>query len=189
MKNKKKQKIRQERINKIIYLTQKYARDWSAQYEALALKIIEAFYDTQLGEGIGFYEADARDDYSPDWQTWRNQDERVFWENMFALKFEPTRPQRFHPLSAFTFMDGLGRRFALPCYLLWELQGDDFSLNWYLSNPFYTENLPLNPQQQMVLYEFVQIMTERAHHQDCQVEDWQNVHTHLSAQFEHFRAT
>lgn len=186
MKNKKKQAIKQERINKIINLTQKYAEDWSAQHEELTLKIIEAFYDTELGDGIGFYEADARDDHSPDWQTWRNKDERIYWENMFALKFEKPYPQRFRPHSAFSFMDGLGRRFALPCYLLWELQGDDFSLDWYLSNPFYTENLPLNLQQQNVLYEFVQMMTERACHQDWKVEDWQQVHEHLSEKFEYF---
>lgn len=191
MKNKKKQAIRQKRIDSIMQIVRHHAQIWDTEREILAHKIIDAFYDTQLGNGIGFYEANAHDDYSPDWQMWRSKDERIYWEKILAMVNQNCPyPQQFHPMSAFTFMDNLGRHFALPCYLLWELQGRDYFTCYHLASAYSTNDLPLNKTQQIVLFEFVQFMSHlyQQNADDVNLAEWDKVHAHLSKQFMYFQA-
>ena len=112
--------------------------------------------------------ADCLDDYlnetDPEYRRFRAQDEREHWENvLFQGHLEDSLP-RFNPFSAISFMDGAGRRFALPYYLLWALQSPDHSaheiLSYALANDFHTNNLPLNPAQQRALYAAIAYLAE-----------------------------
>ncbi len=120
MKNKTKFTLRQNRIAAIVQQAKTGAAQWDEERGTLALQIIAAFFDTELGDGIGFYEADAIDDYMSGEERYAacQQDERVLWERNL------TAPKRvfcgngyaatFSPGSALSFMDGAGRRFACP---------------------------------------------------------------------------
>ena len=119
MKNKTKLALRQNRTAAIVQQVKTSVAQWSEERETLALQIIAAFFDTELGDGIGFYEANAIDDYMPYEERYaaRQQDERVLWErNLTALKRVSCGngyAAAFSPSSALSFMDGAGRR--LPC--------------------------------------------------------------------------
>lgn len=86
MKNKTKLALRQSRTAAIVQQAKTGAAQWDEERETLVLQITAAFFDTELGEGIGFYEADAIDDYMPYEERYaaRQQDERVLWERNLA---------------------------------------------------------------------------------------------------------
>lgn len=65
MKNKTKRALRQNRTTAIVQQAKTGAAQWDEERETLALQITAAFFDTELGDGIGFYEANAIDDYMP----------------------------------------------------------------------------------------------------------------------------
>lgn len=151
------------------------AAQWDEERETLARQIIAAFFDTELGDGIGFYEANAIDDYMPyeDRYAARQQDERVFWERNLAA------PERvfcgngytaaFSTSSALSFMDGAGRRFALPCYMLWALQDNPMTsdaLIFHLQDGGFYEGLNLNVEEQAALYAFIRFMRQQAFARD-----------------------
>jgi len=111
-----------ERLAPILDYLRQHAQTWDDAREAVAIRICHAFAETTLGNGIGILEADCIDDYlnetDPEYRRCRAQDEREHWENvLFQGHLENSLP-RFNPFSAISFMDGAGRRFALPYYLL-----------------------------------------------------------------------
>ena len=63
MKNKTKRALRQNRTTAIMQQAKTRAAQWDEERETLTLQITAAFFDTELGDGIGFYEANAIDDY------------------------------------------------------------------------------------------------------------------------------
>ena len=161
MKNKTKLALHQSRTAAIVQQVKTGAAQWDEERETLALQIIAAFFDTELGDGIGFYEANAIDDYMPYENRYvaRQQDERVFWErNLTALKRVTCGngyTAVFFPSSALSFMDGAGRRFALPCYMLWALQDNPMTsdtLTFHLQDSGFYEGLNLNAEEQAALY-------------------------------------
>ena len=163
-----------ERLAPILDYLRQHAQTWDDAREAVAIRICHAFAETTLGNGIGILEADCIDDYlnetAPEYRRCRAQDEREHWENvLFQGHLENSLP-RFNPFSAISFMDGAGRRFALPYYLLWALQNPDCSaheiLSYALANDFHTNNLPLNPAQQRALYAAI------AHLAESEAEDY-----------------
>ena len=110
-----------ERLVPILDYLRQHAQTWDDAREAVAIRICHAFAETTLGNGIGILEADCIDDYlnetAPKYRRCRAQDEREHWENvLFQGHLENSLP-RFNPFSAISFMDGAGRRFALPYYL------------------------------------------------------------------------
>ena len=110
-----------ERLAPILDYLRQHAQTWDDAREAVAIRICHAFAETTLGNGIGILEADCIDDYlnetDPEYRCCRAQDEREHWENvLFQGHLENSLP-RFNPFSAISFMDGAGRRFALPYYL------------------------------------------------------------------------
>ncbi|WP_311420847.1 DUF6714 family protein, partial [Kingella denitrificans] len=147
------------------------AAQWDEERETLTLQITAAFFDTELGDGIGFYEANAIDDYMPYEERYaaRQQDERVLWERNLAA---PKRVScgngytaTFFPGSALSFMDGAGRRFALPCYMLWALQDNPMTsdaLMSHLQDSGFYEGLNLNAEEQAALYAFIRFMRQQA---------------------------
>lgn len=171
MKNKTKLAPRQSRAAAILQQAKTRAAQWGEEYEALALQIIAAFFDTELGDGIGFYEASAIDDYMPYEVRYaaRQQDERALWERNLAA---PKRVScgngytaTFSPSSALSFMDGTGRRFALPCYMLWALQDNPMTsdaLMFHLQDSGFYEGLNLNAKEQAALYAFIRFMRQQA---------------------------
>lgn len=98
---------------------------YKMQKNEITNHINQAFAHVCLGNGIGFLEADCVDDHlppeHPERQQCRAQDRQHHWRDILAWIDEKPLRARFHPYSAFTFMDNAGRRFALPCYLLWQL--------------------------------------------------------------------
>lgn len=150
--------------------------------QQLVSAVIDAFAHTTLGNGIGFFEADCIDDYlnphDKTYQYWRQQDERIYWDNIFLLGTQPSHqwPVRFHPCSAICFMDKLGQRFALPCYLLWELENNIVDLQDIVNNDFYMNDLNLNPTQQSVVLAIIDFLHQEAlisEYSDL-AKDWQN---------------
>ena len=110
-----------ERLVPILDYLCQHAQTWDDARETVAIRICHAFAETTLGNGIGILEADCIDDYlnetDPEYRRCRAQDEREHWENvLFQGHLENSLP-RFNPFSAISFMDGAGRRFALPYYL------------------------------------------------------------------------
>lgn len=171
MKNKTKLALCQSRTAAIVQQAKTGAAQWDKERETLALQIIAAFFDTELGDGIGFYEANAIDDYMPYEERYaaRQQDERVLWERNLAA------PKRvscgngytavFSPSAALSFMDGAGRRFVLPCYMLWALQDnpmDSDALMSHLQDSGFYEGLNLNAEEQAALYAFIRFMRQQA---------------------------
>lgn len=171
MKNKTKRALHQSRTAAIVQQAKTGAAQWDEERETLALQITAAFFDTELGDGIGFYEANAIDDYMPyeDRYAARQQDERVFWErNLAAPKHVPCGNGYiavFFPSAALSFMDGAGRRFALPCYMLWALQDNPMTsdaLMLHLQDSGFYEELNLSTEEQAALYAFIRFMRQQA---------------------------
>ena len=87
-------------------------------------------------------------------------------------------------------MDGAGRRFALPYYLLWALQDADSTahelLSYALAKDYYTRDLPLNPVQQRALYATIAHLaqSEAEEYNDgyyaCRNSAWDAALTHLA---------
>lgn len=171
MKNKTKRALRQNRTTAIVQQAKTGAAQWDEERETLALQITAAFFDTKLGDGIGFYEANAIDDYMPYEERYaaRQQDERALWERNLAA---PKRVScgngytaAFSPSSALSFMDGAGRRFALPCYMMWALQDNPITsdaLMSHLQDSGFYEGLNLNAEEQAALYAFIRFMRQQA---------------------------
>ena len=158
----------EQRLAAILAYLRQHAKNWRSEREAIAIQICHAFGSTTLGEGIGILEADCIDDYlnttTAEYRRYRAQDEREHWENvLFQGHLEDSLPH-FNPCFAFTFMDGAGRRFALPYYLLWALQNNGSTahelLSYALANDYYTRDLPLNPAQQRALYATIAHLAE-----------------------------
>jgi len=62
-------------------------------------------------------------------------------------------------------MDGAGRRFALPCYILWALQDNPMTsdaLTSHLQDSGFYEGLNLNAAEQAALYAFIRFMQRQA---------------------------
>ena len=171
MKNKTKRALRQSRTTAIMQQAKTSAAQWDEERETLAWQITAAFFDTELGDGIGFYEANAIDDYMPYEERYaaRQQDERALWERNLAA------PKRvscgngytavFAHSSALSFMDGAGRRFALPCYMLWALQDNPMTsdaLMFHLQDSGFYEGLNLNAEERAALYAFIRFMRQQA---------------------------
>lgn len=160
---------------------------WTDAHSAMARQVIDAFADVRLEDGIGLFEADCVDDYlaadSDEYQRWRAQDERHHWEKVLFLMENRIKGKsfaqiaRFHTFSGFTFMDGKGRRFALPYYLLWALQGSRFQdIAYSLASDYVTADLPLNAQQRQVMLDVAQFLHDEAH--ESEADAWQKVLTH-----------
>lgn len=171
MKNKTKLALRQNRTAAIVQQVKTGAAQWDEERETLALQITAAFFDTELGDGIGFYEANAIDDYMPYENRYaaRQHDERVFWERNLAVpkcvSCGNGYTAVFFPSSALSFMDGAGRRFALPCYMLWALQDNPMTsdaLMSHLQDSGFYEGLNLNAAEQAALYAFIRFMRQQA---------------------------
>ena len=88
------------------------------KYEAIKQKVFEVFADVKLGDGIGFWESDAIDDYllptSEDYLNEKAKDERFDFRKVFDFveKFK-SYPSQIH-----CFMDAKGLHFYLPVFLL-----------------------------------------------------------------------
>lgn len=147
-------------------------------YEQVTLAIIEAFLDTRLGEGVGFFEADLIDfgeaPTTQKYQLLKNQDERIFWEKNLLLGNSGQRTNHFYPYCANCFMDEKGLIFALPCYLLWEVEG----IGKLPASSFdYFAKLPLNSKQKQAFLLAVEFLQNRAfeHNDDGEYDDWEMV--------------
>ena len=171
MKNKTKLTLRQNRTAAIVRQAKTGAAQWDEERETLVLQITAAFFDTELGDGIGFYEANAIDDYMPYEERYaaRQQDERVLWERNLAAPERVScgngHTAAFSPSAALSFMDGAGRRFALPCYMLWALQDNPMTsdaLMSHLQDSGFYEGLNLNAEEQAALYAFIRFMRQQA---------------------------
>jgi hypothetical protein len=105
-------------------------------YEAIKQKVFTAFADVTLGEGIGFWEADAIDDHllptSEEYLIAKVQDERLDFRKVFdfVAKFE-SYPSQIH-----CFMDAKGLHFHLPVILL---LGDNHTKDSVLQYWFFKE--------------------------------------------------
>ena len=184
----------EQRLAAILAYLRQHAPHWSREREAVAIQICHAFASTTLGNGIGILEADCIDDYldnsSPEYRQYRAQDEREHWENVLFQGDMVEKLPHFNPSSAFTFMDGAGRRFALPYYLLWALQDADSTahelLSYALAKDYYTRDLPLNPVQQRALYATIAHLaqSEAEEYNDgyyaCRNSAWDAALTHLA---------
>ena len=82
----------------------------------LEKEIYEAFEGVQLGDGIGYFEADAIDGYlgkdSAEYQAWKEKDERLDWKKLVPL-FEKDEGD-----MQVLFMDAKGLHYYLPVFLL-----------------------------------------------------------------------
>ena len=175
MNNQTKLALRQSRTTAIMQQAKTGAAQWDEERETLVLQITAAFFDTELGDGIGFYEANAIDDYMPYEERYaaRQQDERVLWERNLAASKRVScgngYAAAFSPSSALSFMDGAGRRFALPCYMLWALQDnpmDSDALMSHLQDGGFYAGLNLNAAEQAALYAFIRFMRQQAFARD-----------------------
>ena len=157
-----------KRIIKILGYLREYAQQWNKTYEEIAEQVCHAFADTQLKNGIGILEADCVDDWmdtnNPERCRYRAEDERDYWENVLFQGHRVGEIPRFNPCSVITFMDSIGRHFALPYYLLWALQDPDGmiadTLAYALENSYYTDELLLNAAQQRALLNTVRFLVE-----------------------------
>jgi len=157
-----------KRLIKILGYLREYAQQWNKAYEEIAEQVCHAFADTQLKNGIGILEADCVDDWmdtnNPERCRYRAEDERDYWENVLFQGHRVGEIPRFNPCSAITFMDSIGRHFALPYYLLWALQDPDGmvadALAYALENSYYTDELLLNAAQQRALLNTVRFLVE-----------------------------
>ena len=88
------------------------------KYQAIQQKIFTAFADVKLCGGIGFYEANAIDDYllptSEEYKTEKDLDERFDFRKVydFVEKFDD------YPSQIHNYMDAKGLHFYLPVFLL-----------------------------------------------------------------------
>ena len=89
-----------------------------SKYEAIKQKIFTAFADVTLGDGIGFNETNAIDDYllptSEEYQKEKALDERYDFIKVydFVSKFDD------YPSQIHNYMDAKGLHFYLPVFLL-----------------------------------------------------------------------
>ena len=183
-----------ERLVKILAYLRKYAQQWNKAYEEIAEQVCHAFADTELKDGIGILEADCVDDWmdtnNPERCRYRAEDERDYWENVLFQGHRVGEIPRFNPCSAITFMDSIGRHFALPYYLLWALQDPENvvaeAVANALENNYYTDELRLNAEQQLALLNTVGFLVEiTANTYDdgyysCIDSPWQAAFEHLS---------
>ena len=157
-----------KRLIKILGYLREYAQQWNKAYEEIAEQVCHAFADTKLKDGIGILEADCVDDWmdtnNPERCRYRAEDERNYWENVLFQGHRIGEIPRFNPCSSITFMDSIGRHFALPYYLLWALQDPDNmvanTLAYALENSYYTDELLLNAAQQRALLNTVRFLVE-----------------------------
>lgn len=157
-----------DRLMKILGYLREYAQQWNATYEEIAEQVCHAFADTKLKDGIGILEANCVDDWmdtnNPERCRYRAEDERDYWENVLFQGHRVGEIPRFNPCSVITFMDSIGRHFALPYYLLWALQDPDGiiadTLAYALENSYYTDELLLNAAQQRALLNTVRFLVE-----------------------------
>ncbi len=111
------------------------------EYEAIKQKIFTAFADVTLGDGIGFYEANAIDDYLlPTFEEYLKEkalDERFDFRKVFDFveKFES------YPSNIHCFMDAKGLHFYLPVFLL--LSDEDYK-------QIFFENLVSQEKQEYI---------------------------------------
>lgn len=92
---------------------------------SLEQEIYRAFDGIQLGDGIGYFEADAIDGYlkkdSEEYKTWKEKDERQDWKKLVPL-FEKIEGD-----MQVIFMDAKGLHYYLPIFLLAGTSLDYFS--------------------------------------------------------------
>ena len=97
-------------------LTGKWYQDYK---EKTTPRIYKAFKDVKLEDGIGFWEANAMDDYfapeSREYQEERAKDERTDWRKV-AEMISNWDDENYNSL-AHCFMDVKGLRFSLPVLL------------------------------------------------------------------------
>ncbi len=88
------------------------------KYQAIKQKVFAAFADVTLGDGAGFWEANAIDDYllptSEEYKKEKKLDERCDFRKVydFVSKFDD------YPSQIQSFMDAKGLHFYLPIILL-----------------------------------------------------------------------
>ena len=89
------------------------------KYEAIKQKVLAAFDGVTLGDGIGFWEADARDGYllptMEEYQNEKAKDERFDFRKVFDV-VEKFRDHSFY--AGTSFMDAKGLHFYMPILLL-----------------------------------------------------------------------
>ena len=87
--------------------------------------IYKAFKDVCLEGGIGLYEANCLDDYmspaDPAYISWKQRDEKENWDKLLPLFLSEGISERVHT-SNWYFMDGKGKRFHLPCFMLLDIE-------------------------------------------------------------------
>ena len=88
------------------------------KYEAIKQKVFAAFDGVTLGDGIGFWEADARDGYllpyMDEYQKEKARDERFDCKKVF----EQLEDFDSYPWAVHNWMDSRGLHFYLPNFLL-----------------------------------------------------------------------
>lgn len=106
----------------------------------LEKEIYEAFDGVQLGDGIGYFEADAIDGYlkkdSAEYQAWKEKDERLDWKKLVPL-FEKDEGD-----MQVLFMDAKGLHYYLPVFLL-----AGTSLNFFCENFLEAMDSPPLPEE------------------------------------------
>lgn len=100
------------------------------KHDQLKEMIETAFHGVKLGDGIGLWEAQARDEYAPEkvQRSAREGDEKHEWTNIPADVLVRCE-------SSLHFFDADGMRFHLPAFLIAEVDSpSDFSLVWWVTD-------------------------------------------------------
>ncbi|MEM9622908.1 MAG: DUF6714 family protein [Pseudomonadota bacterium] len=96
--------------------------------DAVLQAIQSAFHGVALGEGIGLWQAQAIDDYADEAaaQRARRQDEQMDWTRIPVAQLKQCD-------SSLCFFDAAGMRFHLPAFLCAELNGQNGSVIFSLT--------------------------------------------------------
>jgi len=106
----------QTRDQRLIDSFSKWVQNFAPRVDDVVAQIEEAFGDTQLGTGIGLFEANGLDDYASEEELlrFRATDEKLDWRRISYSDLERCN-------SSPSFFDSLGFVFHLPAFLIAEL--------------------------------------------------------------------
>lgn len=106
----------QTRDQRLIDAFSNWVRNFSPRVDGVVAQIEDAFGDTQLGDGIGLFEAKGLDDYASDEELrrYRAKDEKHDWRRISYSDLEGC-------YSSPSFFNAQGFLFHLPAFLIAEL--------------------------------------------------------------------
>lgn len=143
-----------------------------AEWQKIESEILSAFKGVKLDDGIGYFEADAIDDYlvpsSIKYQEEKAKDEREDWTRLFSI----FKDLRFDS-SRHSFMDKKGILFYLPFAMTRKEDMVNSVMYFYISEVYkregyeigkYTELITLlTPEQKQCIYDFYTFLNRIEH--------------------------